>query len=89
MSDPKRPNIELQHVSTEQKELPVRIEINTMQALGLLGTVQLALRHPRFPRQQTGIWARRFAQDLQGQIVKNAPGLAFICDAGWQKDFDR
>lgn len=78
----------LDEKTAAQCELPVEIKINTMQALALLGTCQLALRHPGFAKRPTSKWIDAFARDLQKLITTNAPGLAFLCDAGWNKRFD-
>ena len=73
----------------EQCKQIITITIPVTEALGLLGTIQLALRHPQFAQKPTAQWAKRFGESLSEEITSKAPKLKFLCDAGWHKKFDR
>lgn len=73
----------------EQMKQPITMQIDVTEALGLLGTLQLALRHPVFKKRPTAKFIEAFARSLQETIVKKAPGLEFLCEAGWKEEFDR
>ena len=70
-------------------EKPLRIEIKVSEGLALLSTLQLAMRHPDFKKTPTYQWIDAFAHSLQKGITDLAPGLTFLCEAGWNERFDR
>lgn len=67
---------------------PMRVQIGGVEAMMLLSALQLALRHPHFdtdgPVCET---VEQFACALQ-EHVSATPGLAAICDAGWDPKHD-
>lgn len=79
----------LDEITKQQCEQEITMTLKVYEALGLLATLQLALRHPNFHRQPTAVWIKQYAEDLQKQIVSKAPKLRFLCDAGWNPKFDR
>ncbi len=79
----------LDRQTTLDMEKPLRIEMKTSEGLALLATLQLALRHPEFKKKPTAQWIKMFADGLQKGICQQAPGLTFLCDAGWKEEFDR
>ena len=66
----------------------LKFELGLIEAVGLLGTLQLALRHPEFKKRPTGKWIKTFAEQLEHAIVEKDHSLAMVCAAGWLKKFD-
>jgi hypothetical protein len=79
----------LNPVTAEQMKLPIEMHIDVLEGLSLLGALQLSLRHPNFKKTTTAKFIDAFARSLQETIVKKAPGLEFLCEAGWNERFDR
>lgn len=80
---------ELDEATQAAWNTPIQIQSFTVgEGVALLGTLQLALRHPGFRARPTAKWIEEFARALQKAIVSKAPKLAFLCEAGWNKRFD-
>jgi len=65
----------------------VPIEIDMVTAICIIGSIQLALRHPKHNGPSAQI-AHDFARDLQKIVVEKFPAAAFTLEAGWNPDFD-
>lgn len=65
----------------------VPIEIDMVTAICLIGSVQLASRHPKNVGPSARI-SQDFARDLQKIVVEKFPAAEFILEAGWNPDFD-
>lgn len=63
------------------------IMISGPDMLCLLGTIQLALRHPKNNGPSSQV-ARVFAEQLEKRIVEASPGMAELCKAGWDPAMD-
>jgi hypothetical protein len=63
------------------------IALTVSQAIGLLATLQLAHRHPRFngPTQQT---MYQLALVIQSQLELCGPATKKLCAYGWDPDED-
>lgn len=67
---------------------PIQIELTPIQAAAVLGTLQLALRHPRHIGPSAQI-VRDIAGLLQAELqMQNAAILPYL-NAGWHEEVDR
>ena len=73
---------------TKLKNATIVLELTGIEALGILGELQLALRHPSNKNTLPAHAARGVARYLDAEIRKIAPGLAPILDAGWKPSDD-
>lgn len=64
----------------------IQIQIDGESALGLIATIQLACRHPKFDCA-TRAFVERFARDLQQEIAQTR-NVALLLEAGWSEKFD-
>jgi hypothetical protein len=65
----------------------LKLELDVPQAMGLLGTLQLAMRHPNYGgnvRHAMGEIASQLEFALQGV----GPATAELCQRGWAPDHD-
>ncbi len=63
------------------------IMVSGVDMLCLLGSLQLALRHPKHTGPLSQV-ARVFAEELEKRIIEAAPGFKAVCAAGWNPDYD-
>lgn len=67
---------------------PIKVEIrDLLTALSVVGSIQLAVRHPLY----TGITreaAERFARCLQAVIADSYPQLKELMENGWNPEYD-
>ena len=65
----------------------IAIEFTLPQAMGLLGTLQLAMRHPKFngPTSET---MRNLANVLEAGLHNCGPATARLCELGWNPEED-
>jgi hypothetical protein len=63
---------------------PVRLELGALEAVAIVGQVQLALRHPRNRGESTKI-ARAFIEQIRRQVPE---GLQRNIDAGFNPEMD-
>ena len=68
-------------------EETIDVRINGVDALSLLGMMQLVLRHPKIEGRPAE-FARAFAQELEQKITRAAPGFKDLCAMGWDKKKD-
>lgn len=66
---------------------PCHMMLLGLDMLGLLGQLQLALRHPG-NRGASSQHARKLAEAIETRIVEASPGLRDLCAAGWDERFD-
>jgi hypothetical protein len=62
-------------------------KIDILTALSIIGSIQLALRHPAYTGPSAEL-ARRIASDLEIWLEQVAPDVAAIASMGWNPDFD-
>lgn len=65
----------------------VELVIRPVDAWLLMATLQMALRHPAFPRE-LGEQVTRIATRLQTLVSELEPGLAAYAQAGWDPSQD-
>jgi hypothetical protein len=65
----------------------ITVQYNTIQALGLLGTLQLALRHPRL-EGPTSRYMRELATHLEMFLAECGPATKRLCACGWNPEDD-
>lgn len=63
------------------------IQISPREALCLLGSIQLSLRHPKNTGPCSEV-AREFGRRLQEYLSQGGPAIAAICDMGWHPKDD-
>ena len=63
---------------------PLRVELSALEAVSIVGQLQLALRHPANRGETTKI-ARRFIEQIRRQVPE---GLQRNIDAGFNPEFD-
>ena len=70
-----------------RRDAKLTLEFTVSQAIGLLATLQLAHRHPRFqgPTQKS---MYQLALLLQAQLEKCGPATMRLCAYGWDPDED-
>jgi hypothetical protein len=68
-------------------EATLPLEINGVEAICIIGAIQLATRHPKFNGPSREI-AEKFARDLQAAVVEKFPSAAMTLHMGWDQNFD-
>ncbi len=66
----------------------VRLDLDELACLSLVGTLQLALRHPQFQTKPTGHFMRQLVTDLIGRIPPERPALRKLALMGFNQSFD-
>lgn len=69
-----------------RRQSDIQLVISPMDALCLLGTIQLALRHPKNIGPSSKV-AREFAKRLEERIAIN-DRWKNLCAMGWDSQFD-
>src|SRR5271169_4810799 len=64
------------------------VDFNEASLIALVGTLQLALRHPKFAQGPTAAWVRQFAHDLIKSIPEDRPYLKKVAEMGFNTSFD-
>jgi hypothetical protein len=72
-----------------KREIVIRLEADAASLVGILGMMQLALRHPGLadcePAQQFAKWARA----IELRLAEIGPATARVCAMGWSPENDR
>lgn len=79
-------NIEPSDITALSCVPPIVIELDGVQSLILLSTVQVAMRHPDFEKQAS---AQSFISDFAhalALLVGVTPNLKIVCEAGWPQN---
>ena len=71
----------------EAGEGTITIEYSIVQAMGLLGTLQLALRHPK-NTGGTSRYMRELAMRLEAFLGACGPATSRLCRLGWDPTAD-
>jgi hypothetical protein len=66
----------------------VQLTLDGQAALSLLGTLQLALRHPQ-NIGRTSEAMRGFAQEIQTALAELGPATKQLAAMGWNPDYDQ
>jgi len=66
---------------------PIHISLNGLEALMVLGSLQLACRHPAY-QGMTRDFIDQFARGLAERLSVIGPEIAAICEAGFNPEFD-
>ena len=69
------------------EDVKLNVDLYVPLAFMLLGTIQLALRHPDVPptpREHMTL----FARGLHELLAKHGTGIGEICEMGWNSMFD-
>jgi predicted fused transcriptional regulator/phosphomethylpyrimidine kinase len=67
---------------------PVQIEMSKADVFALIGTVQLAGRHPNAKDSPSIQASLGLARQLIDAIAANDPDLRMLCNMGFEKQFD-
>ena len=70
-----------------EKSRTITIEYSVVQAMGLLGTLQLALRHPK-NTGATSRYMRELARHIEAFLSECGPATARLCKLGWDQAED-
>jgi hypothetical protein len=66
-----------------------RVEATVFDLFRIVGTLQLAWRHPGLDDRQREV-IERFARQLQAQMTTpETPQIALTLEQGWHREFDR
>lgn len=85
VSDPRAPDYDVRRLlAAVQAMPPILIELEPVMALGLVGTLQLALRHPGFTNRTATI-IRNLVEDLKQRFP---PEVRPLLDRGDDPAFD-
>jgi hypothetical protein len=76
----------MEEVDQRMVEAPLALHVNPYVAICVLGSLQLALRHPH-NRGAAAHVARTFADKLQAYLAQT-PALAEVTEQGWHEEFD-
>lgn len=64
------------------------VGMSVSQALSIIGTIQLASRHPSAGLSPSIQEAFRFARHLQDRVADRSPELGKFLERGWHRVFD-
>jgi hypothetical protein len=82
---------ELTIVATKEmarvKEISFHMELSVADAMGLLGTIQLAMRHPNYGETASDAM-REIATQLERQLRLVGPAMRELAARGWDPDHD-
>jgi hypothetical protein len=67
---------------------PIKLDLSAQEAIEIVGTIQLALRHPAYRQHDIAAHMALFAVSLETEIVRLAPELAPVLAAGWDPSQD-
>jgi hypothetical protein len=76
--------LEAAFVEAVRTAAPVKLELSALEAVAIVGQIQLALRHPANRGESTKI-ARAFIEEVRRQVPE---GLQRNIDAGFNPKFD-
>lgn len=66
-----------------------RVEATVFDLFRIVGTLQLAWRHPGLDDRQRDV-IERFARQLQEQMTSpETPEIALVLEQGWNREYDR
>lgn len=67
----------------------IKLDLSAQEAMEVVGTIQMALRHPAYRQHDIAAHMALFAVSLETEIVRLFPDLAPILAAGWDVRHDR
>jgi hypothetical protein len=79
-------NRAMDEVDKRMVDAPLAVHLNPYVAICVLGSLQLALRHPMNCGAAAHV-ARTFADKLQAYLAQT-PALAEVVEQGWHDDYD-
>lgn len=69
------------------RTIVLQLDIATL--LGVVGALQLALRHPQFAQRPSALQVRALIMDLEKQIPAEFPAIKKIINLGFHPRFDQ
>jgi hypothetical protein len=67
---------------------PVILQIDFAEMFGIIGLLQLALRHPSAGRTPTAASVRELIRGVQADIAQHEPLIAEVIEMGFQPEHD-
>lgn len=68
-------------------EMPITVQMEVLDAVSLIGALQLVLRHPEFRKRPTAKFVEGWTRQLQ-EHISLTPVLAELLELGWNPAFD-
>jgi hypothetical protein len=72
---------------TRSKANSFSLKLTANEAMGLLGTIQLAVRHPNYGETARDAMTE-IAARIERWLSKVGPSMAELCARGWNPDHD-
>lgn len=81
--------VEVNEMRRRGASIPLRFDVDLFDLFRVIGSLQLAWRHPGLDQEQRDA-IERFARQLQGAFdASEAPALAETLEQGWHREYDR
>jgi hypothetical protein len=93
VTEPADLNLEIEFMAemtaAGDREIVVRLTADAPSLMGILGIMQMALRHPSVADFPAGKHFAEWARAIELRLGELGPATARICSMGWSRENDR